>query len=534
MQEPASESNSTQPNGGPHPLWLRAAVWFGMLGMLVACLSRMTTIDPDVFHELALIREAFQIGRVPVADQFAYTPTIYPVVHHEWGTGAVLYLAAISSHLGGTGLILVEYALCLFMAIGSYWCARRRGASDPVVSLLMPMSLCMVWFGFSTLRAQVFTLAFLVGLQLLLTFATSRRRWWIPVWLLAYVVWVNLHAGFLVGLGLFVIFTLEQFVQEATERKSISQAFRQVRHLLMCWFVMAALIAVNPFGTDYYQYLWRAVLLPRPFITEWLPLWQLDAYELLAVLVLSQIINLYAIHRKGIRRLPGIAMVVVSAVLAFQHARHLSIYAVVWMCIAPSWIEHTTLGNKIAGLWYRWPRWVCAFWLILGVLALYTACRFRFWSPQMPTSPIATPVAPMLYPAGAVDYLAENHFRGNLYIPFNIGAFVTWKLYPAVRISTDGRYEVAFPPEQAEELEGLYLANQGWQSTLARYPPDAILMPWWSHTGKLLTEMVDGTGVRPWKRVYHDDAYSIFLRQEWVSRYPVVDRTGEYIPGSFP
>ncbi|MDB5340404.1 MAG: hypothetical protein JWN70_6023, partial [Planctomycetaceae bacterium] len=374
----------------------------------------------------------------------------------------------------------------------------------------------------------------LVGLQLLLTVATSQRRWWIPVWLLAYVVWLNLHAGFLVGLGLFVIFTLEQLVRDAVERKSISQALWQVKHLLACWFAMAALIAVNPYGLDYYHYLWRAVLLPRRPIAEWNPLWRLDAYELLAVLVFSQFINLYALRRKGIRSLPGIAMVLVPALLAFQHARHLSIYAVVWLCCAPPWIEQTPLGDKVIGLWYRRPRWVCAFWLILGVLALFTACRFRFWSPQIPTSPITTPFADPIYPAGAVDYLAEHHFRGNLHTPYNIGAFVTWKLYPAVQVSTDGRYEVAFPPGQVEQLEGLYQGKSGWQAMLDHYRPDAILMPWWSKSGKLLAEMTAGTGKPRWQMVYQDDAYSIYLRHDLAPQYPLVDRTGETILGSFP
>ncbi len=534
MSEPASESNSARPNAGEYPLWLKAAVWFGMMGMLIACLSRKTALDPDLFHELALIREAIQIGRIPNVDPFAYTPTIYPVVHHEWGTGAVLYLATISSHLGGAGLMLVEYALMLFIAIGSYLCARRRGASHPVISLFMPMALVMAWIGFSTLRAQVFTLAFLVGLQLLLTVEIRRHRWWIAVWLLTYVVWLNLHAGFLVGLGLFVIFTLEQLVREAIDRKSVTQALWQVKHLLALWFVMAALISVNPYGLDYYHYLWRAVLLPRKAVNEWNPLWTLGVYELLAVLVFSQCINLYALRWKGIPALPGIAMVLVPALLAFQHARHLSIYAVVWLCCAPPWIEQTALGNKVVGLWYRRPRWVCAFWLILGVLALYTACRFRFWTPELPTSPIETPYAHPIYPAGAVRYLADAQFRGNLYTEYNIGAFVTWKLYPAVRVSTDGRYEVAFPPGQAEQLEGLYRAKSGWQAVLARYRPDAILMPWWSETGKLLAEMTDETGRPHWIKVYQDDAYSIYLSRDLATGYPITNRTGEPIPGSFP
>ncbi len=534
MPEPESETNSATQNAVEHHRWVRAAVWFGMLGMLIACLSRVTVIDPDLFHELALMREAFHIGRIPVQDQFAYTPTISPVVHHEWGTGAILYLATVPSRLGGTGLILVEYMLSLFIAIGSYACARRRGASEPVFSLLAPLGIIMAWIGFSTVRAQVFTLAGVVGLQLLLTVEERQRRWWIPVWLLIYVIWLNLHAGFLVGFGLFVLFTFERFLREAIDRKSIWQALGQIKHLLACWVAMVLLVAVNPYGLDYYHYLWRAVPLPRTYITEWSPLWRINAWELLWALVFSQLINLYVFRGIGLRPLYGIAMVIVPAVLAFQHARHLSIYAIVWICCAPAWVEQTAMGQKVIRLWHHRAHWVATFWLILGVLGLAEACRARFWEPQLPTSQIETPYAIPIYPAGAVDYLADNQFQGNLHTPFIVGAYVSWKLYPAVKVCTDGRYEVAYPPGQVEEMEAVYRAAPGWQATLNRYHPDAILIPWWSKIGKLLTDSDADTGNPKWQRVYQDDAFSIYVRRKLVGKLPIVDRKGEHIRGTFP
>jgi hypothetical protein len=43
-----------------------------------------TFIDFDCWHQMALAREALALG-VPLADQFAYTRTVYPVVHHRMG-----------------------------------------------------------------------------------------------------------------------------------------------------------------------------------------------------------------------------------------------------------------------------------------------------------------------------------------------------------------------------------------------------------------------------------------------------------------
>ena len=67
-------------------------------------------LDPDMFHEMALAREILATGRVPLADSFAYTPTVMPVIHHEWGTGVVLYVVAMHGGMVGMYLLLVALA----------------------------------------------------------------------------------------------------------------------------------------------------------------------------------------------------------------------------------------------------------------------------------------------------------------------------------------------------------------------------------------------------------------------------------------
>jgi len=96
---------------------LRRVVYFGLLWALLAVLSLRTDVDWDVFHELALIREAVALDRLPTRDVFAYTPTVTPVVPHKWGTGAVLYLVTVSSGLGAAGLLPLRSSLCLFIGV---------------------------------------------------------------------------------------------------------------------------------------------------------------------------------------------------------------------------------------------------------------------------------------------------------------------------------------------------------------------------------------------------------------------------------
>ncbi len=115
---------------------LRRAMLFGLGGGFLAAISRLNVLDLDLFHEMALIREAFRLGFLPRTDTFSYVPTISPVVHHEWGTGLILYLVTVQLGLGAAGLMVLKYLLTAFIALGCYFFATRQGASYPVFSFL--------------------------------------------------------------------------------------------------------------------------------------------------------------------------------------------------------------------------------------------------------------------------------------------------------------------------------------------------------------------------------------------------------------
>lgn len=515
-------------------LCVRRIAFFGLFGVLLAILSASTYVDLDVFHELALIREAMALGRLPTEDVFAYTPTVSPVIHHEWGTGAVLYLVTVWSGLGAAGLMLLRYLLCLFIAAGAYVCARRRGASDQVLSFLGLIALILLRIGFTTIRAQVFTLALLVVLFLCLTADGKGRRWWLPVWLVLYAAWVNLHAGFLVGFGLWGLYTAERFLRVLGETKSAGRAFQQIGHLVAGLLAMSLLILANPYGADYIRYLWRAVLLPRPTVPEWQPLWQSGPWPVQVCFWLSLAAAGYAVAQQGVRRAEGVLLVAVTAWLAFQHTRHVTLYGVVWMCLVPAWVETTDLGAAMHALWRRRTAVLATVWVLCGVLGLGHACQERFWQLRIPTAPPPATTIKESFPAGAVQYLEDTGFQGNLMVTFQTGAFVSWKLYPAVRVSIDSRYEVAYPSEWREKVAAFYRAEGDWQATLIESPTDAVLVPFSRPVAALLGDAPSHTGDRGWQEVYRDDAYSVFLRQALAVEYPKIDRRGERIVGTFP
>jgi len=468
-------------------------------------------VDPDVWHEIALIRQARQAGHWPTHDALAYTETVDPSIHHEWGTGAVLFAAGVG--LGGSGLLLLKLALTAGIAIVCLAAARRSGASPACFCAVAPVSIFLSWYGFSTVRAQMFTLLFTALLMGFLARDRQGARRWVFVWALAHVIWLNLHAGFVVGLALLAFHTVEQALRR-----------RPVGHLLLLLAVASALVLVNPYGATYLGFLWRSLSLPRPAIEEWLPAWRAPA-SVIGVFALSLLLVVYAAARAGLRALSGVLPLAAAAWAGLSHQRHLSVYAVVWVSLVPAWLDRTPLGEALRELFSRRAARVRAVCATVAVVCLAATLSHRPWRVTIPSQPGDHP--DLTYPVGAADWMHAVGFHGNLEVPFLVGAFVAWKLNPDVLVSIDSRYEVAYPPAALQANLDTYAARPGWEQRLAEGGrTDAVLLP---ADGPLASAMPALPG---WTRAYRDDAFEVYLRPGLS--LPAADRRGQVAAGSFP
>jgi hypothetical protein len=494
----------------PWRRWLFLTVLVGLSTMAVYRWSRLI-VDPDLWHEMALAREIVEIGSVPRTDSFAYTPTIEPVVHHEWGAGMIAFGTA--DWLGAPGIVLLRVLLSVALAGLCWICARRRGASVALLSFLAPVAIFLADEGFSTIRAQLYSFVGAALLLNLLDLDRAGRRWWMLIWLPVFVFWVNVHAGFLVGAGLYAIHWLEQAIRRQPHW-----------HVFMCGLMMIALIAVNPYGFDYYAYLAHAVTMSRPNVSEWAPLWFSDPARI-GLFALSIGVLVYAIYHSGFRHFAGWPLVLVTALVAIKSQRMLPFYAVAWFCYVPGALSGTPIGWGARRLWCRRARLLAVVWSLVALVFAGLAWTLQPWQLVVPGQPMQGLGSTMYYPVGGVEYLRRQEFRGNLMTPFEWGAYVSWRL-PQVKISMDGRYEVAFPRELADELYAFYMGREGWEAVLDKYPTDAILVPKRLPLARRLPE------VPGWYRCYQDDAFEIYSRT--TVKLPITDARGIEFFDAFP
>lgn len=289
---------------------------------------------------------------------------------------------------------------------------------------------------------------------------------------------------------------------------------------------MAPLILINPYGIHYVTYLWNALRLERPLVSEWHSVWGME-FMALCYLGLSVSIGIFACWHAGLRRSQGILPVTFSLLATFSARRFLPIYAIVWAIYVPSWLEGSGLATFFERAWIVLWKWFAVAWV--GFIALF-GCLWIADNPfelVVPSQNLVNQGNHIAYPVGAVEYLRGTRIPTNLMVGFDTGAYVSWKLYPQVKVSIDSRYEAAYPPGAAETNYTLYLAQPGWERILEEcVDTDAILVANSFPLAQVLPRLEN------WNRVYYDASYSVYARKG--SSYPVRKFVSPVVDGTIP
>jgi hypothetical protein len=539
------------------------AVAFALVAAVLAVASKNMIVDLDLFHELSLARQIDHEGAMPITDAFAYTPTIEKVVHHEWLTGVFLYWICVKWGGGAFALVALKYLLTVGIVGGCYWHARRNGAPLFLIAALAPLALLVGgWIAFTNIRAQAFTLLFLVVTFHLLDADRRGSRWWIAIWLPLVVIWANFHGGVVSGLGIIGCYGIAKLIESTARTQSLIQGVRAVGYLIVTGIATAAAINVSPYGSDYVPYLIRAIRLPRPLITEWQPIWALDNPSVIGIYLISVAIAGFAAYGHCFGRLATnpsfkfsslpnrpspttenveaspqrwavnlfpIMAVALTAYLAAKHQRHGSLYAVTWICLVPPMLVGTSFTATLEEMWHKYRRQIAMIAIAFSIVAIGFSINNQFWRLQVPAQTRKLDRSTVLFPVGPSNYLLETEFSGNLMAPFNYAAFISWK-NPNVKVSIDSRYEVAYPPGAVEESLDFYNGIEGWELRLEKYPTDAILIPRLAP----LANRLDRLERLGWVERYRDQSFLLLFKKQLADAMEKADRTDEVIHGSFP
>jgi hypothetical protein len=502
--------------------------------LIYAFLAGLRTIkDYDLLWQMATGRWMIQHHQVPRVDAFSYTaqgvPWIYPI-----GSGLIFYAAHL---LGGFALIswIAAAACCSTVAL----LLRRRSIVGAAIAIVaVPL------IAYRTApRADMFTVVLFAAFLSLLweNYQTGRARLWLLPLLM--VAWVNLHLGFVAGLGLigmYVVTELLETVFDPACRRAALERLRRASGWLLC---TALATLVNPWGWGIYRALvWqeRVTAQYQSFFLEWraVPvkwsivsslLWPRQTrgtiYLLVAIAVAAGTIALF----RG--RLGAGFLLLGATIPAVRWVRMGAVFSCVVVVVGgyviseelprlAAWIRRARIRSILAIT-------LAAPFVVLASVRCFDLVTNRFYLSNVEESTFGAGLG-WWFPQRAAEFIEREQLPGELFHSYTQGGYVIWRLGPERRDYIDGRalhFGVARIQREAQ-LRQSPPDSAIWQEEVNRYNINTVLLPVARYQGIQLVRLKDFCNSEVWKPVYLDEVSAVFVRrrpetEELIHRFPV-------------
>lgn len=449
--------------------------------------------DPDMWWQLKMGQVIWTTHTVPTTDLFSYTTNHHSIVPQEWLSETLIYGAY---RLGGyAGLMLWLWLFTTLMLVAGYaLCSLYAGnAKAGIVGAML------IWFlstGGMVVRPQMTSYVLLV-LELLLIYVGKTRdpRWFFGLPLL-FLLWVNCHGAFLLGLivlGVILFCSFCEFEAGALICSRWESGAR--RWLLLAFVISCAVLFVNPTGFRQVFYPLDALLHQHLVVTqidEWKPLLIRDPRGIVLFAVLALVFLCLVIRRSEKIYLHELLLLAMGAWFALSH-RRMSFAFGVFAAPLISRLLSSFVEGYDAAKDFPIPNAV-----LIALSAVGTFLAF-------PGHPALAAQVDAENPVKAVQYIQTHPPAGNMLNSYVYGGYLIWAL-PEHPVFIDGRSDLF-------EWAGVLREYGEW--SLIQDDPTKLLDKY--NIGFCLIERnAPMTHVFPllkgWKQIYSDDKSVIFAR----------------------
>ena len=472
------------------------------IGILSAVVGLDALSDPDVWWHIVLGNWILAHGQIPQTEMLSYTAHGVALAPHEWLSGV---LFAWLNSVGGLFVLALAMGAVSWLGLIAIAVNGRIRGAGPVtiaVTLALGAKAAQPVLG---IRPQVFTFAFL-AITLLLVERHLRRddR---AIWLLPplYMVWANLHGGFVAGVA---------FMGLASAVAGIAWRFRLPNHVPLRRSVSLGIVAVasalaaciNPQGLASYRFaLSEATSEGAKGIIEWQPPNFTDPglWALLVLVVAFVATGAYALrqHKLAVR---DAILGFVACGAALLAVRNTSVAVAVVTPMVMGW-SADLLRSRSNGR-FR-PRPVTSGAVLAGALIVAAAASglgIAVARLQTSASPAGVAAA---YPACATAVLQRAPSAQHVFTAYGDGGYVSYRLWPRDSVYIYGASDAFTKANFADYYRiasGTTTAPTALQLLLSS-GTTAVLYP----RGALTQELAQTAG---WARVLSDHGAVLFLR----------------------
>jgi hypothetical protein len=314
--------------------------------LLIAALPVIGPVrDPDFWWHLRTGQLILDRHGLLGTDPFTYTATGHVWVMHEWLTEMLL---ALLHAAGGLALIVLVLSavtwLGLLCVVQRARLARPHDATVALGLLLAVVAGYPIWGP----RAQMITFA----LTCLVLFLVERhlRRGGRAIWALVplFLLWSNLHSGFIIGAAFIVLIIAAEGVAGRLGVPGAAPGAR-VRELVWVAAACLAVVVINPNGPGIYLYPFQTQgsAAQQALILEW----QSPDYHMTELLpfglMLLSLAVMVAVNRRLTPR--DAVLVLATTALSMQSVRHVALFIA---AATPLWIQQAEItGTRLFAWW---------------------------------------------------------------------------------------------------------------------------------------------------------------------------------------
>ncbi len=431
-----------------------AALFVGLFAM-----AARNVTDPDVWWHLKTGQYIADHRSVPHTDPFSYTRGGQPWVAHEWLSELLLYELERTTGWGGLILIFAAVLTAAFFLL--YLRCGPATYVAGVATLVAAWATVPLW----GVRPQILSLL-LTSLWLMILDRSERNPkllWWtLPLTLL----WVNLHAGFAVGLALSALYLVGEWIERTLGRSRQSPS--GFRFAALIFLLDVLIVPLNPNGLRMFSYPIETLRSPamQKYIAEWAsPNFHHAEYLPFLLVVLT---TFAALSWSPLElRLRDLLLLLVSLYAALVSIRLIPLFVLIAVPLVA-----TRLGD--------WPRSDGRFTqpvavsllngLILLAMAAFAGVHAAQVIQRQPRVEIER------FPTRAVAFLQNHPPRGRIFNHYDWGGYLIWKLYPSTPVFIDGRADL-YGQQLFDQFAQTYQFKGDWRQPFQRWGIDTVIVP---------------------------------------------------------
>lgn len=471
------------------PGWTRA-LWYLGAALTFWSFGYTTMRGSDLWWHIAGGRWMWEHGTVWVNDPFSFTAAGKEWLNDAWLSGVSLYLwsewISVDTLAYWKWLLIIVTWLLLFRLA---W--RLSGdATSSFLACLLSMSVAAP---FLDVRPQLYSfLAWVVLLDMCIARPHPSR--WLPLIML---LWVNLHAGFFLGLICLPVLLLPHFLAgDRSER----------REVVILAVLASAACLLNPNGLEVVtRPLLHAFDTQSPFRTlgEWLPPFRPGGIRSpmfpygIAAFAIGAAVSVWEVGKNPRdANIPvRIALAALTLVMSLQSRRFVPFFAIT---------EVLVIAPALAGLATVAVRRLPAFAPAVTALALGL-----WWMSAQPLSTYAFDdlTARDTFPIDTCDFINVNDLSGKTFAYYNWGGFVQMCTNGRMKIFIDGRAETVYDDQTFLDYMKVLQQQPGWQRVVES--SDAQYFLWPTNSPAAISALLESA---KWRLLYQDTVSVLLAR----------------------